>query len=71
MYGKSDALNSEVEHSATISNCVEFLDKSQKVDDESAQALIAAYENHKADIITLIGEEKFNEEIEVLKKCEE
>ena len=36
LYGKSNALNSEVEHAATISNCVEFLDKQVKLDDDSA-----------------------------------
>lgn len=36
LYGKSNALNSEVEHAATISNCVEFLDKSANLDDDSA-----------------------------------
>ena len=71
LYGKSNALNSEVEHAATISNCVEFLDKQTKIDDDSAQALIKQYEDHRTDIVNLIGQEKYDEEIEVLKKCEE
>ena len=71
LYGKSDALNSEVEHAATISNCTEFLDKQVKLDDDSAQALIVQYEKHKNDIVNLIGQEKYDEEIEILKKCED
>ena len=55
LYGKSDALNSEVEHSATISNCVEFLDKKAKLDDDSAQALMKQYEDNKKEIVAIIG----------------
>lgn len=72
LYGKSDALNTEVKHSADISNATEFIEGNQiKQFDDSAQALIRVMQDNKGDIVALIGEKKYDEEMETLKKLEE
>lgn len=74
LYGKEDATNSEVLHAATISNCIEFIDRPNdkpEDTDNSAQALIQLYDANKVAIVELISQAKYDEEMDVLKKCEE
>jgi len=49
---------------------MEFIEKNASSDlDDSAKALLEKYASNKFGLIALLGEEKYNEEIEVLKKC--
>ena len=72
LYSKLDATNSEVANSATIANAMEFIQANElKSYDDSAQSLVQAMETNKASITALIGEAKYNEEIDVLHKLVE
>jgi ABC-type transport system involved in cytochrome bd biosynthesis fused ATPase/permease subunit len=73
LYGKLDAQNKEVYDASVISNAIEFIENENKLFsyDESAAALTKEMNKNKDEIIKLIGEKKFNEEIETLKKLEE
>lgn len=72
LYGKPNATNSEVLSSCELSNCMEFIDGKGEglVFDDSAQALLKEMADNKAKVIGMIGEEKYNEEVEMLKLCE-
>jgi ABC-type multidrug transport system fused ATPase/permease subunit len=71
LYGKSDATNTEILENAKISNVLEFVEKDDTaVDYEDAQALVHAFELHKAELIEVIGEAKYDEELAVLKLVE-
>ena len=73
LYGKLDAQNKEVYDATVISNSIEFIESENKLFtfDESAAALTKEMVKNKDSIIMLIGESKFNEEVETLKKLEE
>jgi len=63
------ATNSEVKTACEIANCIEFIDRNETLNlDDSAQNLVKEMENHKDKVINLIGKEKYDEELEVLKK---
>ena len=63
------ATNSEVKTACEIANCIEFIDRNEALNlDDSAQNLVKEMENHKDKVINLIGKEKYDEELEVLKK---
>jgi hypothetical protein len=72
LYGKLDAQNKEVYDASVISNAIEFIESDNKLFsyDESATALTKEMNKNKDEIVKLIGEKKFNEEIETLKKLE-
>lgn len=72
LYGKLDAKNSEVIQATTIANCNEFIEKGQlDVIDDSPTGLISGMTQNKQTLIELMGETKYNEDLEVLKKLEE
>ena len=54
-------------------NCLEFIEKNDldKEIDTSAVALIENMNANKSAIVDMIGEEKFNEELDVLQKLKE
>lgn len=69
LYGKLDAKNSEVLAATQTANCIEFIEnESLKGIDESAKELLKAMEENKFPIIELIGQQKYDEEIDVMKK---
>ena len=71
LYGKSKATNSEILHVSKISNCLEFIEKNDvNAIEDSAQALVNAYTQYKTEIVELIGEDKYNEELDILTKVE-
>lgn len=72
LYSKLDATNSEIANAATIANAMEFIQANAlKSYDDSAQSLAAAMEANKASLIDLVGAEKYQEEMDVLKKLED
>lgn len=74
LYGKLDATNSEVRKACEIANALEFIEKDNfGVDsiDESPINLMGLMTSNKSDIVDLIGEDKFNEEMEMLQKIED
>lgn len=72
LYGKLDAKNSEIVQATTIANCNEFIEKGQlDVIDDSPTGLISGMTLNKQTLIELMGETKYNEDLEVLKKLEE
>ena len=73
LYGKLDAQNKEVYDASVVSNAIEFIESDNKIFsyDESAAALSKEMSKNKDAIVKLIGESKFNEEVETLKKLEE
>ena len=72
LYGKLDAKNSEIIQATTIANCNEFIEKGQlDAIDESPTGLIMEMTQNKQALIEAMGETKYNEDLEVLKKLEE
>jgi len=73
LYGKLDAKNTEIQQSATISNAVEFIEGKNQIKqfDDNPQSLLEEMETSEAAIVNMIGQEKYKEEIEVLKKLVE
>jgi ATP-binding cassette subfamily B (MDR/TAP) protein 1 len=70
LYGKLDASNTEIQDAAVISNAIEFIETDSNKLDETAAGLLKEMIKNKDTIVKLIGEKKFEEEIEILKKCE-
>lgn len=67
LYGKSNASNEEITESATISNCIEFIDGGHFKDfDDRAIHLKNEMITHKDAIVEIIGQSKYDEEIDVL-----
>lgn len=72
LYGKVNARNSEVLGACQISNALEFIEQNQFLDiDDQANNLITEMVSNKQEIVELIGQEKFDEEMEALKKLAE
>jgi len=72
LYGKLDATNQEIYNAATIANCNEFIDKGQlEALDETPTGLISEMVNNKQAMIEALGAEKYDENLDVLKKLEE
>eukprot|EP00355_Strombidium_rassoulzadegani_P005981 CAMPEP_0168618914 /NCGR_PEP_ID=MMETSP0449_2-20121227/6324_1 /TAXON_ID=1082188 /ORGANISM="Strombidium rassoulzadegani, Strain ras09" /LENGTH=263 /DNA_ID=CAMNT_0008659817 /DNA_START=117 /DNA_END=908 /DNA_ORIENTATION=+ len=72
LYGKIDATNSEIREASQIANCDEFILNNQiKELDDSAQALIKLMEENKDALTNMITQAKYDEEMEVLKKCKD
>lgn len=62
VYGKLDALNSEIQKAAQTSNCIEFIEKKESLKDsgeETAQQLKDQLEKNKLEVIRIIGLSKF------------
>lgn len=77
VYGKLDATNTQILAASTTANCIEFIEnkEAQKAegredDDETAQQLRDQMEKHKEELISIIGQQKFDEEINVLQQIE-
>lgn len=72
LYGKSNASNSEVMFASVQANAMEFIEQNSLFNiDESARSLITEMEKYKDQITTLIGNEKYEEEMQVLTKIDE
>ena len=71
LYGKLDASNTEIHEAAVISNAIEFIEGDSNKLDDTAAGLLKEMIKNKDTIVKLIGEKKFDEEIEILKKVEE
>jgi len=73
LYGKLDAKNSEVMEACELSNCMEFIDNKESMNlefDDSAKGLLVEMENNKDKIVTMIGKQKYDEEVNLLKEVE-
>jgi len=73
LYGKPNATNTEVLEAAQLSNCMEFIenhggDKKDELAaaDDTAVDLLKAMEKNKDRVVTLIGQEKYDEEIKLM-----
>lgn len=72
LYGKLDATNSEVLEATKIANCTEFIEQGSLGGlDETPRGILKFMEDHKDAMIEIIGESKYKEEIEVVKKIAE
>lgn len=72
LYGKIDASNSEILNSTNLANATEFIEGNDAFKlDEGALSLQTEMEKNKESIIEIIGQKKYDEELEVLKKCVE
>jgi ATP-binding cassette, subfamily B (MDR/TAP), member 1 len=72
LYGKTNATNTEIVEAAEKANAMEFIENNSLFNvDESAQNLIAEMNKNQDQIVELFGQEKFDEEMEVLKKIDE
>ena len=69
LYGDLEAKNSQVEEAAKIANCTEFLSQDAHLfeGDDSAESLMKEMTAHRESIIALIGQSKFEEEMDLLK----
>lgn len=70
LYGKLDATNKEIQEAADLSNCTEFIvaKNQKKLDELTAENMIKEYENEKDAFVKILGEDKYKEELETLKK---
>jgi len=72
LYGKLDATNQEIYNAATIANCNEFIDKGHlDALDDTPTGLISEMVNNKQAMIEALGAEKYDADLDVLKKLEE
>ena len=76
LYGKLQASNSEVYKSAAMANCNDFIEQQKerevvKLEDEPPAELMNKLLANQAAIEVLIGDEKFKEELDLLKKMDE
>lgn len=72
LYGKLQASNEEIIRVSEESNCIEFIEgKDLNTIDDSAQSLIKEMEINKDYLLKTMTEEKFNEELEIMKKIME
>lgn len=73
LYGKPEAKNSEVVYACEQANCMEFIDHKDAMNleyDDSAQALLKEMESNKEKLCRMIGQEKYDEEVALLKLVE-
>ena len=72
LYGNLNATNTQVLEASQTANCTEFIEaNSFKGVEEQPVELLKAMEQKKEAIIELIGETKYLEELEVMKKLVE
>lgn len=69
LYGKLDATNDEVFDACEQANCNEFIESKDLSNlEDTANSLMGQMESNKGALVALIGQEKFDEELEILKK---
>lgn len=71
LYGKLDATNQDIADAAALGNCNEFIERQDLGStelDESPSNLQKEMELNKEALVKMIGEKKYDEEMEVLKK---
>lgn len=72
LYGNLTAKNSDIIEACQLANCTEFIEKNQyKGTVNEPRELKKAMEENKDSFVALIGEEKYNEEMEVMNKLVE
>lgn len=72
LYGKLQAKNSEVVEAARISNSNEFIDKgSLDTLDDSNAGLLQAMQENKAALVSSLGQEEYDKQIDMLTKLKE
>jgi len=72
LYGKENATNSEIKVAAEDANAMEFIKSNTLFSlDESAQNLISEMNKNKDLLVGHIGQAKFDEELDLLKKIDE
>jgi ATP-binding cassette subfamily B (MDR/TAP) protein 1 len=72
LYGKLDAKNSEILDATNLANATEFIEGNNGFQlDDNIMNLKAEMEKNKDLIVDMIGEEKYKEELEVMKKLVE
>lgn len=72
LYGKLNAYNTEVLEATGISNCDEFIqNESINAVDNTPKSILHAMEERKEELIKVIGQDKYDEEIAVMQKCVE
>ena len=72
LYGKLDASNSEVVNATDTANCKEFIEKgSLKGIDDTPDGILKFMKDNKDEMVEIIGEAKYNEELDVVKKIVE
>jgi ABC-type multidrug transport system fused ATPase/permease subunit len=72
LYGKLNARNTEIAHATNIANCKEFIEKgSLKGMDDTPKGVLKFTEENKDHMVELIGAEKYEEELDILKKLVE
>lgn len=71
LYGRLDATNDEVHQACQISNALEFIEGGRLSGfDTSAEGLLTEMQRNKEALVYLIGQEKYDEEIDVLTKMQ-
>jgi len=73
LYGKSNATNTEILEAATVANAMEFIDSEHignKIDNTPSN-LMHEMEIHKDMLVETLGQEKYDEELGILKKLNE
>jgi ABC-type cobalamin/Fe3+-siderophores transport system ATPase subunit len=72
LYGNLNASHTEVLKAAETANCSEFIEENNfKGTDDSSGEILRLMELKKDMIVELIGEDKYKEELEVMKKVVE
>jgi ATP-binding cassette subfamily B (MDR/TAP) protein 1 len=72
LYGKTEAFNTEVLKAAELANAMEFIEKNDTFTfDESATSLKNEMIKNKIALVSMIGVEKYDEELAILGKMEE
>lgn len=72
LYGDLHASNSQVYEAAELANVLEFIEKeNNQTAEETAQGLMNQMQSNKTAICAIIGEEKFDEELDLLTKIKE
>ena len=67
LYGKTNALNSEVLKAAEVANAMEFIEKQDFLEkrklDLDAQCLLGQFQKEKDALVEVIGQQKYDEEL--------
>lgn len=72
LYGKLDARNSDILHATELAACTDFIEKGAlKGLDDTPMELQKIMEERKVEMVELIGQAKYDEELEVMKKLVE
>mmetsp|Transcript_42725 Transcript_42725/g.41054 ORF Transcript_42725/g.41054 Transcript_42725/m.41054 type:complete len:93 (+) Transcript_42725:1438-1716(+) len=68
LYGKKDALNSEIRKAAEVANAMEFIESNELLEavDNTAAALTEAFKSQKDTFVEMVGEERYAEKLEAL-----